>query len=656
MPITNNTNRPVTNIPTSELKGKAIKQDENKIASTPSHDIQMNTDYMMRDGEALHMPDFKLKLRKIEDPAAKAKIIDVPAADLAAIEKGADFKAKLNSLMEANKDFLNPKKETLLESLPEGELLNYAYNNIIGRRNEQFFEEAGKLIAKTGLTGDEAKTARRELNFAHRDAFRGRAINFDKADTGSYWSYGQDKPFTHVYEKMLAALPEGDPKRESIQNQLDYIYTKKYVTSGKVDENNAEKSMGIIAIDKSNRNVVSMTEGSEQGMRVSYETLSVPQGEGEHAGKAVYRDGDKHYFQGGREEVPADLVTKLDRKPVDEVVFRKLKDGEQLRENFRFDWNSNRMLDTEKINTGWWGHCDIKATMETILTDMKGSGGVNEFNSASGKTTNYTKADQLEGLSSILNFGDGYAVDGQRRAVSLSTTEFAGGRFDDRPTTMNLNIGGREMEIRVRLKDLKKGEEDLDIKKTFATKMLDDKNESFTDNPDILRVEGRDTNFINGKEMTITGTTDGYSFDDQGRPVESKTPFVIDPNATEGERQLVGTTLRDIQNRELDRIYYDPATKELTSVSTTFVKNDEGKYEAKEGTSSKLGNVSGVELGREMEGGDDIEGKLDLSRKPFVPVIKWRPTAIPASKCGMARFIAFVRKRIGVAPMVNGSV
>ena len=281
--------------------------------------------------------------------------------------------------MEANKDFLNPKKETLLESLPEGERSNYAYNNIIGRRNEQFFEEAGKLIAKTGLTGDEAKTARRELNFAHRDAFEARAINFDKADTGSYWSYGQDKPFTHVYEKMLAALPEGDPKRESIQNQLDYIYTKKYVTSGKVDENNAEKSMGIIAIDKSNRNVVSMTEGSEQGMRVSYETLSVPQGEGEHAGKAVYRDGDKHYFQGGREEVPADLVTKLDRKPVDEVVFRKLKDGEQLRENFRFDWNSNRMLDTEKINTGWWGHCDIKATMETILTDMKGSGGVNRI-------------------------------------------------------------------------------------------------------------------------------------------------------------------------------------------------------------------------------------------------------------------------------------
>ena len=121
-----------------------------------------------------------------------------------------------------------------------------------------------------------------------------------------------------------------------------------------------------------------------------------------------------------------------------------------------------------------------------------------------------------------MNFGDGYAVDGQRRAVSLSTTRFAGGRFDDRPTTMNLNIGDREMEIRVRLKDLKKGEEDLDIKKTFATKMLDDKNESFTDNPDILRVEGRDTNFINGKEMTITGTTDGYSLMTKVAPLNQK--------------------------------------------------------------------------------------------------------------------------------------
>jgi hypothetical protein len=358
-----------------------------------------------------------------------------------------------------------------------------------------------------------------------------------------------------------------------------------------------------------------MTAGSESGMRASYETLTVPQNAGEHAGKSVYRDGEKHFFQGGRDEVPADLVSKLERKAADEVVFRKKAEGESLREDFRFDWNNNRMMDTKPIDTGWWGHCDIKATMETILTDMKGSGGVTEFNSASGKMTEYTKADQLEGLASILNYGDGYALDGQRRSVSLSNTEFAGGRFDDRPTTMGLTVGGSNMELRVRLQDLKKGDESLDIKKTFATKVVDDKNESFTDNPDILRVDGRDTNYVNGKEMTITGTTDGYTFDDQGRPVESKTPFVIDPNATEGERQLVSTNLKDIQNRELELIYYDPATKEMTAVDTSFVKNDDGKYEAKEGASRNLGTVNGVELGREMEGGDDIQGKLDLLKE-----------------------------------------
>ena len=77
MPITNNTNRPVSNIPVGDLKGKAILQDEKKIASTPSHDIQMNSDYMMRDGSPIHMPDFKLKLREIKDPAAKLSLIHI---------------------------------------------------------------------------------------------------------------------------------------------------------------------------------------------------------------------------------------------------------------------------------------------------------------------------------------------------------------------------------------------------------------------------------------------------------------------------------------------------------------------------------------------------------------------------------------------------
>ena len=470
MPIRNNPNRPVSSVPVSDLKGKAIPQDETKIASTPSHDITLNTDYMLRDGGTINMPDFKLKLRSVEDPNAKDAIIDLPQADIDQIKSAKDFEKSLGKLLKDNKAYLQPAKDDLLETLPEADRSNYAFNNIVGRRNEKFFDEASALLKKANLSGDDAKEARRALNFAHRDAFRGRAIDFDRADTGSYWSYGGDKPFTHVYEKMLAALPEGDPKRVSIQNELDFIYTKKYVTSGKVDENNAEKSMGVIAIDKETRDVVSMTKGSESGLNASYETLKVAADGGEHAGKAVYRDGDKHYFAGGKEEVPADLVAKLESTPANEIVFRKLKDDEKLREDFRFDWNGNRMMDTEKINTGWWGHCDIKATMETILTDMKGSGGVNEFNSASGKTTKYTRADQLEGLASILNHGDGYNVDGQRRPVALSPSEFAGARFDDRPTRMGIEIGNRNLDLQVRVKGLKKGDETLNLEKTFATK------------------------------------------------------------------------------------------------------------------------------------------------------------------------------------------
>ena len=75
MPITNNTNRPASSIPLSDLKGKEIPQDEKKVVSTPSHDITLNTDYMMRDGSKLNMPDFKLKLRSIEDPELVKELV-----------------------------------------------------------------------------------------------------------------------------------------------------------------------------------------------------------------------------------------------------------------------------------------------------------------------------------------------------------------------------------------------------------------------------------------------------------------------------------------------------------------------------------------------------------------------------------------------------
>jgi subtilisin-like proprotein convertase family protein len=597
-------------IPASALRGEELKQDEAKVVSTKSHDIELNTNV---DGSWL--PDFKVERRHIADPGARSTAVDVDSARLGEVRTGADFGALLKELQEANKEWLSPDKQAFLETLPEGDRSNFAFINIIGRRTEQFFDEATRLIGRSGLSGNEAAEARKALNFAHRDAFRGRSVDFDKADTGTYWSYGHYPPCTHVFDKMRAAMPDDDPKRKFVQAQLDYVFSKKFVPDGGVRENDCESSLELMAIDRENRHVVSMVKDSESTNNVRYETIKVAADAAEHAGEHVYRDGDKYFFEGTGAEVSADLVAGLVREPAGEVVFRRPLEDEQPRGDFRFDWNGNRMLNTERIDTGWWGHCDIKATIETLLADMDGSAGVKEYRADTGVTTDFTRDMQLEALAALLNFDDRYYATRGGGQASFGNTDFAGGRWDDRPSKMTLKTDRGDLPFNVRISKLYKkddpdgGVEDLD--RIFATKLVDDADESFTDNPDILRVEERDTNYIDGSGRKLDGRTDGYTFDSSGRPVESKTSFTIDPNADSGDRVLIGTELKNINDRELTRFYYDPATKGIISVDTQFVEEN-GTFEAKEGRERSLGNLRGMELGREMLANDDIQGKIDM--------------------------------------------
>jgi hypothetical protein len=605
---------PGSRIPLTELRGKEIKPEE-KVVSTKSHEITMATDSNSNLG---WVPDFKLERRSIKDPEAKTQIFDVSNQELSEIKTADDFQSKLTELLGANKAFLAPAKADLFEKLPEGEKTNFAYINITGQRTEQAFGELVKILSRTGLSGAEAKDSRKALNLAHRDAYHGRDVKFDRADTKSYWSYGKDAPFVHVFEKMLDSLDKDDPKRAFIQNQIDFVFTHKFVDSGKVDENNAEKTIGLMTMSKDSRHVVSMKKGAENSNSVAYETLQVPaQPAGDHAGKFVYRDGDKHFFEGTNKEVPADLIGSLKSETITDVVLRRVVGDEQPRENFRYDWNGNRMLDVDKINTGWWGHCDIKATMETILTDMKGSAGVTEFRSASGTTTEYSKEMQLEALAAMLNFDDIYLSTQNRGSVRLGETEFAGARWDKRPTKMTLKTdSGQSLDLNVRLSTLsKKGDasETVSLDKVFATKIADDKNESFKENKDILRVEEGDMNFIDGSGRAIKGQIDGYTFDERGRPVEAKTDFLLDLDnvAPDAEKIMIGSELNSIQERKASRYYLDPHTKEISLVSVQFEEVN-GKYEAKEGAAKKLGSLQGVELGREMQANDDLEGKLGM--------------------------------------------
>jgi len=605
---------PVTPPGPFALTGTLLKP-EDKIVSTASHTLQLAT---VVGGQAL--PDLRVSQRTITDPEQKPQIIDAATLNLPNVKTAAEFKTLMTGLQATHKAFISPDKAALHAKLPKEDQSNYAFLNITGRRLEQFFGEAQRLIGQSGMPQAEQAKARVELNASFRDAFRGRTVQFDKADTGTYWSYGHDAAFAHVFERMLTSLPDNDPKRKYIQNQIDFIFTNKYAYSGKVTENDAEQSIGLVAIHKGSRSVISMTVGSDTANNVRYETLKIPQSAGgANAGRNVYRDGTQLFFEGTRTELTAAEAAQVKGTPAsrDDIVFRRKANNEQLRQDFRFDWDGNGMLNTKDIDTGWWGHCDIQALMETLLADMGGSAGVSEYRADTKRVTDYSRAMQLEGLAAMLNFDDIYqSTTSPSNRVQFGTTNFAGARHDNRPTVMKMSTSGGSMSLPIRLSALsEKGDstKSVDVNTVFQDKIADAKKETFTANKDLLRVEQGDMHVIDGSGRKLEGTTDGYSFDARGWPIESKTSFEVDLNATTGDKVLIGTQLRDVNARTLDRFYFDPKTKMVERVETTFVqKQGSTTYEAQEGRKSNVGTIRGVELSKEMEAGDDVKNKLKM--------------------------------------------
>jgi subtilisin-like proprotein convertase family protein len=589
--------------------GTAIKQDATKAVSTASHDIQLAT---VVGNESI--PDFKLTKRTIADPQERATVITAPA-NLGTITTAAAFKTAMMTLQTGNATYIRPDQAALKAALPEADRTQYAVINIAGRRVQKFFDEAALLIDRTGMNATEKAAARKDLNEAFRDAFRNRDVKFDLANTGTYWSYGNDAAFVHVYEKMLESLPEDSPKRQYVQNQIDYLFTHKYAPGGNVDEKDIEDSLKLVAIDKSSRQTISVKPGTESLPQPSYETLVLPARPGSReAERNVFRDGAQVFLAGTRTEVPAADVGRVVATPVsrEDIVFRRKANTEQLRQDFPLDWDGNGWLNPTNVDTSWWGHCDIKAIIETVMADMAGSGGVAEYRTDTKRKTEFSRDMQLEALASLLNMGSEYANNVNQ--IVAGNTEFAGARYDNRPTVMSL-VANRNLQLPIRLTNLSEKARpgvNVDLDKVFATKVADADQRSFTANPDLVRVDQGDMNTIDATTRKISATTDGWSFDQNGLPIEQKAIFELDPAATTGARFMVGSQMIDVNARTVDRFYYDPATKNLSSVRTQWTKDGQGRFNAVEGTATAMGRLQRMELSREMMSGDDVPGKIRM--------------------------------------------
>ena len=581
---------------------KPIPQDASKVARTSAYEVHLAS----RLANGILVPDLRFLERTVADPEPRARVSTFTSDALHRVDTAASFKALLDQQMQEHAAFLSPDKDALHALLPAADRNSFAMNNIRGQRAARFFDEMNAALARTNLAGAELAAAKRALGAASVDHVR-RPMHLDAADTKSYWSYGKDQPFVKVWEKVLASLPEGDPRRVYVQAQIDHVFTYNYVISGAVDENDAEKTMGLVAVDRASRRVVSMADGSDDAVRVAYETLEVASGE--HAGKAAYKDGGKLFLEGTRTEIQADVKATS----TTDVVFRRKGAGEELRAGFRFDWNKNRILDTEKINTGWWGFCDIRGVMEALEADMKGSAGFREFRADTRGVTSYSRDDQLMALASFLALHDDYSKVGEAGRFSLGRHMFAGSRNDDVPTRVDLSLsGGGSARLDVKLSGLsERGDprKSADLTTTFAPFLPDAAKETFAANPSVLRVVAGDVSVVDGTDRKLSGQIDGSTFDAAGRPVPERAAFELDLTATSGERVLVGSRIDSYEARTATRRYFEPATRSLVEVPVEFVKEQDG-YVAKEGRARVLGKVVGAEIARENTVGDGAAEKL----------------------------------------------
>lgn len=571
-------------VPLSELSGAILPQNCDKVAETVSHKIVLASNQNGR-----WVPDLQFFPKTVNDPQPVAKYFNVPELKFGEVKSTAAFERLFTESWQANSAHVIPKKDDLLACFPQSARSHYAYNNVVGRRIERFFDEAIDLCKRCPLEGAEGAAARKMVNDKHRDAYRGRAIQFDNKGTDTYWSYSHDSAFVHVYEKILQVLPSDSPMRKVFQSEIDYIFLKKFTPSGEVNEADIERSLGLIMIDKNSRQTVNVK--SNFGGQIEYVTAS---------GKPI---------------------------ATDDITFRRPIGEEKPRANMVFDWNRDRMIGKE--DTGWFGHCDIKAAVDCLMATMHESGGVIEYRSDTQRAAFLSKDLLLEALASVMECSDTYVSVDRTDRMSLGSAHFGGARFDQRPATIAITTSlGYKVSLPFTLAGLSKAGQSAvkdDLNQVFSTYTPDHsdlkKMTSFSANPSIIRTENGDINYVDATNRQISGTFEGNSFNANGQLVPLKTKFAFSLAQQSEGLVLLGSMESSGAGKQLIRYYYNSATKELVESSVSFSKSGD-TYSERELPQRSLGKISSMEIGKEVENSDGVPEKLAMLKQAMASGIK----------------------------------
>jgi len=570
---------------------------------TPGGRIRL-TLFEQVEGAGRPHPRLRIEFPPAVDPAPPERLVEDAGE---APTDGAEFEVWLDAALKS--------AEERISAMPDHDAAvgspNYRRNSVRAQRIQRFFAEAGgrldRWLADGTLPVAAETAARYAMRRAEAAAHAGR-VRYDDEDTGTYHSYGDDAPFVHHLERILASLPADDSEamallddeqrgavarqRAQARNHLDFLMRRKYAHDGIV-ETDIERSLGGVLIDRDSRHVVSETPESLGSLTPVYEVLRVdPASDHAAAGAWVYRDGD--VLRRGDDGAEFEGEVPLERTPVEpgRLSFRRAPGDERLRAGVRLDWDGNGYLRDEPLEwVGWAGHCDIKAVMESLGIALLDAPSVTEFRSDTGGTETYGRELLVEMVAATMELGSVYRrADGGGR-LQRGVHRFGGARNDSRPDRLQFlgpgdgksfrwPLGGRKDALRVM--GIERDGEPLDVGRVFFRQLPDMEALDFAPNPAFLKTVEQDYNVIDVSGALIRARIKEEVFHARtGYATQRSADAVVDLRAEpETTRCYLGTAMKDAAAREVYRVYLDREAGEIEAALQRYEKNPEsGEYE-----------------------------------------------------------------------------
>ncbi|MBK9364933.1 MAG: hypothetical protein IPN01_01215 [Deltaproteobacteria bacterium] len=536
------------------------------------------------DGDRDH-PRLRVEMPPAVDPAPPARLAQLPDPMPAGLQ---GFLAAARAARD------NARPLLTAEAIPTQHAhelsRRYAFNSVRAQRITRLFDELNAALeaaAQAGLLSpDELPPARYGLRSLAAETWAG-DISFDAADSGTYHSYGEDKPFVHSLALTLTSLPsEGSVafgllsaeqqhavrrQRAQAQAHLDHLMRHKYAFKG-VQELDIERTVGGLLIDRDTRHIASEERATASTLIPRYELLRIdPNANHPNAGAWVYRDAGLYCLESGEVIELDEALVRAIPVPAAQLTFQRALHDPRLRAGVRFDWDNDGLVREGEVSwVSWAGHCDIKAVVESLGLTLTGADApsLTEYRAETDAEHRWTRELLLEDLCSSMELGSAYAKTDGSGEVLMGRRMFGGARNDSRPDRLQLTglaqgkhfrwpLSGRQESFVVT--GVSVGGEDLDLDTVFLRELPDLAAVDFAPNPRFLRTVEGDYNVIDVAGATLRAKLSVERFsprDGHIQRVNQETVIQLGPEGA-GGRFFLGTHLHSAANRELYEVWLD---------------------------------------------------------------------------------------------------